>query len=114
MAQVTSEKKVFHIVAGGHTDPITGKDCKWNVFRICNTTRHGSECRVERAGQEIRQEVALHHARLRLSATRCRTAVRDNLKKLGGTVTGNELTPIGTTDFSAYLIKARATSRTCC
>jgi branched-chain amino acid transport system substrate-binding protein len=30
------------------------------------------------------------------------------LKKLGGTVTGNELTPLGTTDFSAYLIKARA------
>ena len=29
-------------------------------------------------------------------------------KKLGGTVTGNELTPLGTTDFSAYLIKARA------
>ena len=31
-----------------------------------------------------------------------------DLKKLGGTVTGNELTPLGTTDFSAYLIKARA------
>jgi branched-chain amino acid transport system substrate-binding protein len=31
-----------------------------------------------------------------------------NLKKLGGTMTGNELTPLGTTDFSAYLIKARA------
>ena len=35
---VTAEKKVFHIVPGGHTDPITGKDCKWNVFRTCNTT----------------------------------------------------------------------------
>jgi branched-chain amino acid transport system substrate-binding protein len=30
------------------------------------------------------------------------------LKKLGGTVTGNELAPLGTGDFSAYLIKARA------
>ena len=38
MSQVTNEKKVFHIVPGGHTDPITGTDCKWNVFRICNTT----------------------------------------------------------------------------
>ena len=35
-------------------------------------------------------------------------ACADNLKKLGGTMTGNELTPLGTTDFSAYLIKARA------
>src|ERR1022692_3058512 len=38
MAQVTSEKKVLHIVSGGHTDGITGKDCKWNVYRVCNTT----------------------------------------------------------------------------
>ena len=29
---------MFHIVPGGHTDPITGRDCKWNVFRVCNTT----------------------------------------------------------------------------
>src|SRR5271154_6514496 len=39
MAQVTAEKKILHIVSGGHTDSITGKDCKWNVFRVCNTTR---------------------------------------------------------------------------
>ena len=38
MSQVTNEKKVFHIVPGGHTDPITGTNCKWNVFRVCNTT----------------------------------------------------------------------------
>src|ERR1700722_9095080 len=28
MSQVTNEKKVFHIVPGGHTDPITGSNCK--------------------------------------------------------------------------------------
>src|ERR1022692_2045379 len=39
MAQVTAEKKVLHVVSGGHTDGITGKDCKWNVYRVCNTTR---------------------------------------------------------------------------
>ena len=38
MAQVTSEKKVLHIVSGGHTDPITGSSCSWNVFRVCNST----------------------------------------------------------------------------
>ena len=42
------------------------------------------------------------------SATRCSRRLRANLKKLGGTITGNDLTPLGTTDFSAYLIKARA------
>ena len=35
---MTTEKGIFHIVPGGHTDAITGKDCKWNVFRVCNTT----------------------------------------------------------------------------
>src|SRR5260370_35351003 len=39
IAQVTAEKKILHIVSGGHTDSITGKDCKPNVFRVCNTTR---------------------------------------------------------------------------
>ena len=30
---------ILHIVAGGHTDAVTGADCHWNVFRVCNTTR---------------------------------------------------------------------------
>src|SRR5262249_45244151 len=38
MAQITNEKKILHIVPGGHTDPITGTSCKWNVFRVCNST----------------------------------------------------------------------------
>src|ERR1700683_3454864 len=38
MAQVTSEKKTLHIVSGGHTNGITGANCSWNVFRICNST----------------------------------------------------------------------------
>ena len=66
IAQVTAEKKILHIVSGGHTDSITGKDCKWNVFRVCNTTRMEANSVVERAVQQIRQEMALHHARLRL------------------------------------------------
>ena len=66
MSQVTSEKKVFHIVPGGHTDPITGTDCKWNVFRVCNTTTMDAAARSPGAGQAVRQEVVLHHAGLRL------------------------------------------------
>src|SRR6201987_4474378 len=38
MSQVTNEKKVFHIVPGGQPAPIPGPNCKWNVFRVCNTT----------------------------------------------------------------------------
>ena len=39
MANVSFEKKVFHIVPGGHTNSVTGTQCHWNVFRVCNTTR---------------------------------------------------------------------------
>ena len=39
LGQVSNEAKVLHIVTGGHTDAVTGTDCHWNVFRVCNTTR---------------------------------------------------------------------------
>jgi branched-chain amino acid transport system substrate-binding protein len=107
MAQVTAEKKILHIVSGGHTDSITGKDCKWNVFRVCNTTRMEansvSDLLYTKYGKKwhfITPDYAFGHTLYQACA--------DNLKKLGGSVTGNELTPLGTTDFSAYLIKARA------
>jgi len=107
MAQVTAEKKILHIVSGGHTDSITGKDCHWNVFRVCNTTRMEansvSELLYTKYGKKwhfITPDYAFGHTLYQACA--------DNLKKLGGTVTGNELTPLGTTDFSAFLIKARS------
>jgi branched-chain amino acid transport system substrate-binding protein len=107
MAQVTAEKKVLHVVSGGHTDGITGKDCKWNVYRVCNTTRMEansvSELLFTKYGKKwhfITPDYAFGHT--------LQEACAANLKKLGGTVTGNELAPLGTSDFSAYLIKARA------
>ena len=107
MAQVTAEKKILHIVSGGHTDGITGKDCKWNLFRVCNTTRMEansvSDILFNKYGKKwhfITPDYAFGHT--------LQQAGLANLKRLGGTMTGNELTPLGTTDYSAYLIKARA------
>ncbi len=107
IAQVTAEKKVLHVVSGGHTDSITGSDCHWNVYRVCNTTRMEansvSDLLFKKYGKKwhfITPDYAFGHTLF--------DACDANLKKLGGTVTGNELTPLGTTDFSAYLIKARA------
>src|SRR5215472_478244 len=107
IAQVTNEKKVLHIVSGGHTDTITGVDCKWNVYRVCNTTRMEansvSELLFTKYGKKwhfITPDYAFGHT--------LQQACAANLKRLGGTMTGNELTPLGTSDFSAYLIKARA------
>jgi branched-chain amino acid transport system substrate-binding protein len=106
MSQVTSEKKVFHIVPGGHTDPITGTDCKWNVFRVCNTTSMDAGAitpeLVKRFGKKwffITPDYAYGHT--------LQDAFVKNLKKAGGEFAGDML-PINTTEFSATLIKAKA------
>ena len=107
IAQVSNEKKVLHIVSGGHTDGITGKDCHWNVYRVCNTTKMEANAVAElvfkKYGKKwhfITPDYAFGHT--------LQEAAEADLRKFGGTMTGNELTPLGTTDFSAYLIKARA------
>ena len=107
IAQVSNEKKALHIVSGGHTDTITGKDCHWNVYRVCNTTRMEANSVADllynKYGKKwhfITPDYAFGHTLY--------DACSADLKKLGGTVTGNELTPLATSDFSAYLIKARA------
>jgi branched-chain amino acid transport system substrate-binding protein len=106
MSQVTAEKKVFHIVPGGHTDPITGADCKWNVFRICNTTSMDAAAitpeLVKRFGKRwffITPDYAYGHT--------LQDAFVRNLKKAGGEFEGDML-PIANTEFSATLIKAKA------
>jgi branched-chain amino acid transport system substrate-binding protein len=105
MAQVTFEKKVLHIVPGGHTDPITGTNCKWNVFRVCNTTSMDANAvtpeLVKRFGKKwffITPDYAYGHT--------LQDAFIKALTKLGGTYDGDYL-PINNTDFSATLIKAK-------
>ncbi|MDR3534605.1 MAG: ABC transporter substrate-binding protein [Rhodopila sp.] len=106
MSQVTSELKVFHMVPGGHTDPITGTDCKWNVFRICNTTSMDAAAvtgeLVRRFGKKfffITPDYAYGHT--------LQDNFIKNLKALGGEYQA-ELLPINTAEFSATLIKAKA------
>jgi branched-chain amino acid transport system substrate-binding protein len=106
MAGVTSEKKVFHIVPGGHTDPITGKDCKWNVFRVCNTTAMDTaavtDVLVKKFGKKfffITPDYAYGHT--------LQDGFVKRLKAAGGTYEGDML-PIASVDFSATLIKAKA------
>ena len=103
---VTAEKKVFHIVPGGHTDPITGTNCKWNVFRICNTTTMDANAvtpeLVKKFGKKwffVTPDYAYGHT--------LQDAFVKALTKAGGEYQGDML-PINATDFSATLIKAKA------
>jgi branched-chain amino acid transport system substrate-binding protein len=106
MSQVTSEKKKLHIVTGGHTDPITGKDCKWNVFRVCNTTTMDAnsiaDTLIEKFGKKwyfITPDYAYGHS--------VQASFVKKLKEHGGEFSG-DLVPLGTVDYSSYLIKAKA------
>ncbi|MEO6960213.1 MAG: ABC transporter substrate-binding protein [Burkholderiaceae bacterium] len=108
MAQVSYEKKVLHIVPGGHTDTVTGATCHWNVFRVCNTTRMLTNAiaksLMDKYGKKmyfITSDYAFGHT--------LQEGYDANLKQYGGTKLGEDLTPLGTTDFSSYLIKAQAT-----
>ena len=107
MAGVSSEKGVFHVVPGGHTDAVTGKSCHWNVFRICNTTAMEggavAGALIKNLGKKfyyIAQDYAFGHT--------LQSGLENAAKKLGGETVGVDFFPLGTTDYSAILIKARA------
>ncbi|HWL29790.1 MAG TPA: ABC transporter substrate-binding protein, partial [Burkholderiaceae bacterium] len=109
MAQVSNEKGVLHVVPGGHTDAVTGETCHWNVFRVCNTTRMLTNAiaktLMDNYGKKmyfITSDYAFGHT--------LQDGYDANLKQFNGTKLGEDLTPLGTTDFSSYLIKAQATN----
>jgi branched-chain amino acid transport system substrate-binding protein len=92
------------IDSGGHTDDVTGKDCKWNTFRVCHSTwmeTHATGATLaKKFGKKwylITPDYAFGHS---LSA-----GYRDVAQKLGATIVHEDLTPLGTTDFSPYLTK---------
>ena len=107
MAQVSNEKRILHIVPGGHTDAVTGGSCHWNVFRVCNMTQTEANAvasaLIKDYGKKfyyITPDYAYGHS---LEAGMIRASVA-----LGGIRVGGDLTPLGTVDFSSYLIKAQA------
>jgi branched-chain amino acid transport system substrate-binding protein len=107
MAQVANEKGVLHIVPGGHTDAITGSSCHWNVFRVCNATQMEANAiagpLVKDYGKKyyyITPDYSFGHT--------LESGMVKAIAALGGERVGGDLTPLGTVDFSSYLIKAQA------
>src|ERR1700691_112443 len=109
MANVSNEKGVFHIVPGGHTDSVTGTQCHWNVFRVCNTTRMEtnsvSGLLLNNYGKKWYFIVTDYAFGKGLQA-----GFQASLTAANGTELGADYTPLGTTDFSANLIKAQSTN----
>jgi branched-chain amino acid transport system substrate-binding protein len=106
LGQVSSQAGKLHIVTGGHSDAITGKDCHWNVFRFCNSTIMDAsgiaQVLMDKLGKKwffITPDYAYGHS--------IQAAFERRLSAGGGKSEG-VLAPLGTSDFSAYLIKAQA------
>jgi branched-chain amino acid transport system substrate-binding protein len=104
--QVAHDKKTLYMVTGGHTDPVTGSQCHWTTFRICTTTymlaAGLANTLYKKFGGRwyfITPDYAFGHT--------LQESYAKLLKGMGGTVLGNSLSPLGTTDFTSYLIKAQ-------
>ncbi len=104
--QVAHDKGIVYMVTGGHTDPVTGSQCHWTTFRICTTTymlaAGLAETLYKKFGGKwyfITPDYAFGHT--------LQESYAKLLGQMGGTVLGNSLSPLGTTDFTAYLIKAQ-------
>lgn len=109
MSAVAYEKGVFMMDPGGHADPITGSECHWNVYQVDPSTtllvNAIAPSLVKRFGKKfyfLVPDYAFGHGLL--------DAYKVNLQKLGATNLGADLIPLGTTEYSSYLIKAQAAS----
>ncbi|MEA2663304.1 MAG: branched-chain amino acid transport system substrate-binding protein [Candidatus Eremiobacteraeota bacterium] len=107
VAGAANAANLLFIDSGGHTDDVTGKACHWNVFRTCHSTwmeTHATGYSLAKHyGKKwffITPDYAYGHA--------LEAGFKDVLGRIGGSVVGNEQTPLGTTDFSSYLTKIDA------
>ena len=107
LGRVSHELKTLHIVTGGHADSITGHDCHWNVFRVCNTTQMEASAvaaaLIKNAGKRwyyLTPDYSFGHA--------LQTGLERAAGRLGGTNVGGDLVPLGTSEFTDYLQRASA------
>ncbi|TAM61947.1 ABC transporter substrate-binding protein [bacterium] len=103
---------VFFMDSGGHADEISGSKCHWNTFQVPHTTWMLAQATgysiAKKFGKKwymITPDYAFGHA---LAA-----AYEDLAKRIGCTIVANELTPLGTSDFSPYLTKVEGAKPDC-
>ena len=97
----------FYIDSGGHADAVTGEKCEYSTFRTCHSTwmeTHATGYSLtKKFGKKwymIIPDYAFGHA--------LQAGYHDVAKKMGIEFVGEDLTPLGTTDFSPYLTKVLA------
>jgi branched-chain amino acid transport system substrate-binding protein len=105
--QVCREKKKIYLITGPATSDMTGKQCSPYGIHFSYDTyalAHGTGNALTKAGGDswffITADYAFGYALERDTA--------DAVKAAGGKVLGNVRAPLGTADFSSYLVQAQA------
>lgn len=108
VSQAAHQQGMVYMCTGGHTDPVTGSQCHWTTFRVCTTTYMLAAglagTLFKKFGGKwyfLTPDYAFGHT--------LQESYQKLLKQLGGTDLGVSLAPLGTTDYSSYLIKAAST-----
>ncbi len=107
VSQFANQHNKLFVCTGGHVDSLTGKDCKSTTFRTCSTTwmltAGDFETLYKKFGKKwyfLTTDYAFGQSEQADYTTQ--------LKRVGGTVVGSALVPVGATDFSSYLIDVKA------
>lgn len=98
-------KGVLYMDTGGHVDSVTGEHCHWTTFKICSDTwmlanalsktllKFGKRWYISTPDYAWGHFLEAGFAKI--------------LKENGGTLLGNALMPLGSTDFTSVLIEVR-------
>jgi branched-chain amino acid transport system substrate-binding protein len=99
-------EKVIYVATNGNAAEITGEKCNRYTFRvpgeIPSMARFCAEYLSKKVGKKwflFTHDYAAGHS--------ARDAYKNISAKEGGTIVGDELIPMGTTDFSPFLLKVR-------
>jgi len=106
VGSVAAIEKVIFVATNGNAAEITGEKCNRYTFRvpaeIPSMARFCAEYLIKNVGKKwflFTHDYAAGHS--------ARDAYKAISAKEGGTIVGDELIPMGTTDFSPFLLKVR-------
>jgi branched-chain amino acid transport system substrate-binding protein len=107
ISKFAQQNSRIFMCSGGHVDKLTGSACNWATFRVCSTTwiltDGDSKTMTDKFGKKwyfLTTDYAFGHSE--------QTDYTTQVTSYGGSIVGQALVPIGTTDFSSYLIQVKA------